>query len=220
MQLPDFFGLLPTWGIFPSPLFATLRCNYGVICKSSLAYFVFQKTQRALRPFRNKSSPRLRDRGNCPQNEVLQILSTTWKSIGIRETKLVPSLFAHLDLGVFESWRCCLIFLLICQRSLENSSGMLSPKDHFPNTEGNNGVTALHALQGVLCLEEKTSLKAFVRDDWVFLSSVIGTSPHKYVAFNNTISLPSYMHASFKATLPPTMWPFSREKSARLHNSC
>jgi hypothetical protein len=33
-------------------------------------------------------------------------------------------------------------------------------------SEGNNTVTALHALQGVKCLDEKkTSLKAFVRDD-------------------------------------------------------
>lgn len=35
--------------------------------------------------------------------------------------------------------------------------------------------------------------------EWVFLSVVIGTSPHKYMAFNNTISFPSYMHVSFKA---------------------
>lgn len=36
----------------------------------------------------------------------------------------------------------------------------------LPQSEGNNTVTALHALQGVKCLDEKkTSLKAFVRDD-------------------------------------------------------
>lgn len=40
------------------------------------------------------------------------------------------------------------------------------------------------------------------------------TSPQKGTAFNNTISFPSSPHASFKATLPPTTWPFSREKPA------
>lgn len=62
----------------------------------------------------------------------------------------------------------------------------------------------------------KTSLDAFVRDDWVFSSSVIELSP-----INTRPSItPSSLHASFKATLPLSTWSVSGAKPARLHNSC
>lgn len=135
IQLPALFGLVLTQNIFSSPLFSTFLCRFGAIYKYSWTYFVFQKTQRALRSLSNKSSLRLRDKKNCPQNEVLQILKTTWTSIGITETKLVPFFICPSRLGSF--WNLKLLAFppppLSFRKILDNSPRTLSPKDHFPN---------------------------------------------------------------------------------------
>lgn len=109
IQLLAFFGLLLEIS-FPSPLFSTFLCHSEVICKYPLIYFVFQKTQRVSRSFNNKSCLRLGDEKNCPHNKVLQILQTTWKSIEITGTKLVPFYICPSGLGSFESWSCWFVF--------------------------------------------------------------------------------------------------------------
>lgn len=79
IQLPALFGLVLIQNIFSSPLFSIFLCHFGAICKYSWTYFVFQKTQRALRSLSDKSSLRLGDKKNCPHNEVLQILKNNLK---------------------------------------------------------------------------------------------------------------------------------------------